>query len=62
MSRIEEYKTYLEDLCRRHGVPINMVVEMLEIELMKSNMRRRHNLYNDLRKIIEKYLKEDIPR
>lgn len=58
MSRIEEYKINLDKLCEEYGVPVELVVEMLEIEIAKSGMRRRHNLYNDLRRIIEKYIKE----
>jgi ribosomal protein L7Ae-like RNA K-turn-binding protein len=35
MSRIEEYKINLDKLCEEYGVPVELVVEMLEIETAK---------------------------
>ncbi len=62
MSRIDEYVTYLGPLCQKHGVPIEMVRAFIEIELEKSGMRRRHNLFTQLREVVEKYVdKEEDP-
>lgn len=60
MSRVDEYEPDLSELCAKHGVPVDMVIEMLCAEFARVGMKRRHNLYNDLCDILERYLQEDM--
>ncbi len=59
MSRIEEYVVYLEPLCAKHGVPVEMVRELIQIEVEKAGMRRRHNIFAQLRETVEKFVEPE---
>lgn len=59
MDRIDEYTTYLKPLCEQHNVPFEMIREMLQIELEKVGMRRRHNVFTMLREVVEKYVGQE---
>jgi len=46
------YEEYLERASKEYDVPLEILVKILEIEREKQYMKRRHNIYSDLRKVI----------
>lgn len=50
-------RALLEEVCREHDVPIELVEQLLQIEKDKSGLMRRNNLFKDIDMALKNYLK-----
>lgn len=55
MEREPQFINRLDHLCRKYGVPREMVEEMLDLEKRKASMMRRDNINRELEEILEKH-------
>ena len=50
-------RALLEEVCKEHDVPIELVEQLLQIEKDKSGLMRRNNLFKDIDMALKNYLK-----
>ncbi len=48
----EDAVSLLKDICDKHVIEYEMLIEMLELELEKRALQRRHGLFQGLNEII----------
>ncbi len=48
----------LKDLCSKHGVPQELVLELLQTEAELYGMGRRHGLYDRIGEILERAVRK----
>jgi DNA sulfur modification protein DndC len=58
MKRKEEERRLLKEVAERHGVSVNLVEELVNIEQIKSSLIRRHNLFTEIDEKLEAYLEK----
>lgn len=59
VSESAGYASYLKRASKEHDVPIRLLERILGIESEKKFMKRRHNIYSDLRNAIMSAVREE---
>ena len=54
-----EDEALLGELCKQHGVPLNVLNQLLELEQDLLGMGRRHGLYERIGEILERNTNKD---